>query len=99
MRSSTPRPFPGRIIDAAAFSPDGRRLAAAGIAPGGVVVWEAETGPTVRTCTTPGAGRTSAVRYSPDGTYLAAGDDGQSLAVWNAADVRTPSPLPSGARR
>ncbi len=60
-------PAPGRPVAAAAFSPDGRRLVASGMAMGKARLWDVETGRPIATLDdtwTP-------ARFSPDGRVVA----------------------------
>jgi WD40 repeat protein/tRNA A-37 threonylcarbamoyl transferase component Bud32 len=67
-------------VMAAAFSPDGARIASSG-AEGRIIVWDAATG--IRDdMLTGGRGSINAVSFSPDGDYIAgAGDDG-AVIIW-----------------
>jgi WD40 repeat protein len=83
----------GRVSDVAgilAFSPDGKRLAAAYPAGGstGVVgwVWEAATGEELLTLTgTPSGMEPLRLVFSNDGARLACGGNGGLVAIWDAA--------------
>ncbi len=69
---------------AAAWSPDGARIASAGSS-GTVQVWNALTG--VRTYVYTGhSGAVLDVAWSPDGIRIASGGVDNSVLVWNAAD-------------
>ncbi|HEX3758982.1 MAG TPA: hypothetical protein VHW23_09765 [Kofleriaceae bacterium] len=71
-----PRPFladlPGQVA-IAAFSPDGRRIAAA-MTDGAIAVWSRDTERV--TATVAGAGRIDRLAFSPDGRWLASAGDG-----------------------
>ncbi|MFG1924418.1 protein kinase family protein [Cryptosporangium sp. NPDC048952] len=69
-----------------AFSPDGKLLASAG--PGGVQLWDVETG-ALRTRLT-GATGNSPVAFSVDGTHLAAASGKNTVRAW---DVGTGHPV------
>jgi len=66
-------PAAERIYLGVAFSPDGTRFAAPA-EPGGVTIWDSETGEEVITLTGYDAKLTT-VAFSPDGRFLAAGSD------------------------
>jgi WD40 repeat protein len=74
----------GNFAVCVAFSPDGKRLAAAR---GSVRVWEVETGKEVFAALAgDGAnGNTHAVAFSPDGKRLAAAHSDNSVRLWDAA--------------
>jgi tetratricopeptide (TPR) repeat protein len=76
-------------VKAVAFSPDGRRLATGGDAPGNLVgFWDATTGQKVAML----GGHTNgvtAVAFSPDGKTLAAGGGDGSIRLWETATRRT----------
>ena len=65
-----------------AFSPDGRRLAAAGFG-AAVMLWDTETGQEVLELPCPRMGVTSAA-FSPDGRRLAAIINDGTVMVWDA---------------
>ncbi len=80
-----------------AFSPDGRRLASIAYGPaavgqaasGELIIWDPHQGQMIRRLTVPGEpggrSRFASVRFSLDGTRLAA-SAGRTLRVWNPAD-------------
>ena len=72
-------------VNAVAFSPDGRTLAAAGAnSTGGLLeLWNASSGKLERVMSDAGANWFSTVAFSPDGRTLAAG--GSVLKLWNLA--------------
>jgi WD40 repeat protein len=72
----------------AAFSPDGRMIAAMTESRGAVVLIDAATGqPTGRALEVPGGQRyLSTMAFSPDGSTIATGTDNGSVLLW---DVRT----------
>ena len=75
---------------AVSYSPDGTRLATAGM-DDSVKVWDAVTGELLLTITAPAGGfhKGNALEYSPDGKYLAvAGADGHTL-LWDVNAGRT----------
>ncbi|WP_316573442.1 toll/interleukin-1 receptor domain-containing protein [Nocardia canadensis] len=82
-------PSPGsRALFAAAFSPDGRRIAAA-TGDGPIRIWDVETG---RLVGTPLAGYDTApnsVAFSPDGGSIAASGKDGTIRWWDIADGRT----------
>lgn len=82
-----------RIL-AAAFSPDGRFLATAGL-DRSVRLWELATGKPAHVFTGH-RGPVAALEYSPDGSRLASGGFDRSVVVWNAS-ARSKSSLPQGA--
>jgi WD40 repeat protein len=81
-------PLPRWFVTGLALSPDGRHVAASGGlgggTPGGVAIWEAETGRLVRTCTASSNGHTEAVAFTPDGRLVAAIDSNRRATVWNS---------------
>ncbi len=72
------------VILALNWSPDGKRIAVAGAAPG-VNLHDAETGKRVATCTGHSAG-IYALAFSPDGSRLATGGFDGAVRLYNAAD-------------
>ena len=80
----------GPASAALAFSPDGKWLAE--IAGGGAShrLRDAGSGKVVLELTSsPSAGRTHAIAFSPDGSRLAASSEDSKLRIWDAADVET----------
>jgi WD40 repeat protein len=67
-------------VEAVAFSPDGKTLAAAG---GQLKLWDAVTGKE-RPQKAPGSW-VNAIAYSPDGKVLVIGDYAQTIRVWDPA--------------
>lgn len=65
-----------------AFSPDGKRLAATGLA-GTLQLWDVPTGKLLATLSAPGIGL--CVAFSPDGSKLVAGSE-RGLRVYEASD-------------
>ncbi|MFJ2835253.1 toll/interleukin-1 receptor domain-containing protein [Nocardia sp. NPDC087230] len=77
-----------RAMFAAAFSPDGRRIAAA-TGEGTIRIWDVETG---RLVGTPSAGYDTApnsITFSPDGRSVAASGKDGTIRWWDIADGRT----------
>ncbi len=80
---------------AAAFSPDGTRLAAAGSG-GGIRLWDVASQQEIGTPMTAGPEPVYAVAFSPDGTTLAAaGASGSSSGTARRWDVAFPAGLPA----
>src|SRR6266851_3502222 len=71
-------------VNAAAWSPDGTRIAS-GSADGTVQVWDAGNGGHVFTYRGH-VGRVNAVAWSPDGTRIASGSADFTVQVWDAAN-------------
>src|SRR6266446_2481061 len=71
-------------VNAAAWSPDGTRIAS-GSADGTVQVWDAANGGHVFTYRRH-VGRVNAVAWSPDGTRIASGSADFTVQVWDAAN-------------
>ncbi|MFD7664272.1 helix-turn-helix domain-containing protein [Streptomyces sp. NPDC059788] len=93
--STQARPFSGRLtghrgpVNAAAFSPAGRLLAA-GSTDGTVRLWDPRTRRALGTAIRAGSARIRGVAFSPDGHLLAAGAADGSVRVRDA-DRRTPA--------
>jgi sugar lactone lactonase YvrE len=71
----------GNQLPDLAFSPDGRLLASSYGVPE-ISIWEVATGTELRTLTGP-TSMTQALAFSPDGAFLATGDD--ALRLWGLA--------------
>jgi len=74
-----------QVVFSVAFSPDGRRLTAAGNDGGGwvVKVWDSETGQNPRTFRA--SREIHSVSFSPDGRWLALGIGDGGVKLWDAA--------------
>jgi WD40 repeat protein/tetratricopeptide (TPR) repeat protein len=77
-------------LPAAAFSPDGRRLAAAGNLEDQARIWDAQTGRILPGATLSQGSLVTALAFSPDGTVLGVGCKDGSARFW---DVATAKPL------
>lgn len=76
----------GSEVNAVAWSPDGTRLVVGKFWGNQVQAWDANTGQHVVNYSAPGLqGRIFAVIWLPDGAALAAGGEGGSVWVWDAA--------------
>ena len=76
-------------ILALAYSPDGSRLASAGV-DGTIKIWDTQTGRELQCIVT--AGEPRSVAFSPDGKHLAAGISDNSVKTWEVEtgkEVRT----------
>jgi RNA polymerase sigma factor (sigma-70 family) len=90
------------VVYAAAFSPDGRLLAAGGYDSSGTTyfarLWEVASGKELRRCGgIKGGIRTLA--FSPDGATLAGGGDDGKLRLWDVATGKTRRLFPADGRR
>jgi WD40 repeat protein len=74
------------VILALAWSPDGKRIAVAGAAPG-VNLYDAEAGNRIGTCTGHSAG-IYALAFSPDSSRLATGGFDGTVRLYNTADCK-----------
>jgi WD40 repeat protein len=74
------------VILALAWSPDGKRIAVAGAAPG-INLYDAEAGNRIATCTGHSAG-IYALAFSPDSSRLASGGFDGTVRLYNAADCK-----------
>jgi WD40 repeat protein len=69
-------------VTSVAFSPDGERLAAAGV-DGTVKVWNRKTGKVIQTLEKAHAGFVSSVAFHPDGQQLASAGKDKLVKVWD----------------
>jgi eukaryotic-like serine/threonine-protein kinase len=83
--------LPADRVCGLAYSPDGRRLAAAGC-DGTVKVWDAQTGQEVLTLSGH-ADQVDSVAFSPRGQRLATGGKDRTVRLWDAANGRQLSTL------
>jgi hypothetical protein len=74
---------PGNGIDAIAFSPDGRTLAAGG--PGSTYLWDVATRKITAILTDPGGTSVTSVAFGPGYAYLATGDYNGNTYLWKIA--------------
>jgi WD40 repeat protein len=72
---------PGGPVIAAAFSPDGRALAAAAWESPAVCLWEVATGQELGRVAD-GAGMVTALAFSPDGRFVATGGLSGTVIIW-----------------
>jgi WD40 repeat protein/fibronectin type 3 domain-containing protein len=82
-------------IRALAFSPDGKRLAAAD-AEAGVALIDVQSGAVVRQLAA-GQAAVNAVAFSPDGKWLATGGQDAQTRLWNPATGEEAASLPGNA--
>ncbi len=89
------------VVFAAAFSPDGRLLAAGGYDSEGNTyfarIWQVAGGKELRRCNS-GAGGIRTLAFSPDGTILAGGGDDGRLRLWEAASGKEKRVFPADGR-
>jgi RNA polymerase sigma factor (sigma-70 family) len=90
------------VVYAAAFSPDGRLLAAGGYDSSGdnyfARLWDMATGKELRRC--PGIrGGIRTLAFSPDGAILAGGGDDGRVRLWDVATGKVQRTLPANGRR
>ena len=76
-------------LSSAAFSPDGRTLAA-GDSKGAVIVWDLADPTRSRQSLVSQSGSVSSVAFSPDGRALATGSFDGRVILWNLADLTQP---------
>lgn len=72
---------PQRWILGASLSPDGRRLATGG--PGGVCIWDTETGRLL--CRSETSHWTKCVAFAPDGNHLVSGCSDHGIHLWQVS--------------
>ncbi len=72
----------GQVVQAVAFSADGRRIVSAS-ADGAVIVWDADTGRALRRYTGH-ADRVWCLAFSPDGKTVASGGEDKAIKIWDA---------------
>jgi hypothetical protein len=87
-----PAPEAGITLGFVAFSPD-ERLVAAATYDGVLYVWDAAGGSLLATRRPAGPGGTSALRFSPDGRYLASGGWEAPIRVWGVPLATNALPL------
>ena len=83
------RPSHGTMAWAAAFSPDGQRLAMSAYGSGDVFIYEVPTWRTVATLRA-GSGTVFSVAFSPDGQWLATAGP-QELQLWRSGQYAAPA--------
>jgi WD40 repeat protein len=84
----------GGAIYHVAFDPTGKQVAIAGVYTRAISFWDVATGKRVREIPQPGGVGVWAWAWSPDGRYIATGDDARLVRIWDAQtgkEVRPPS--------
>ena len=79
----------GEGVQAVAFSPDGKTIAAAEW-DGSTYLWDVTTRRLTATLTDPGSGAICSAAFSPDGQTLATGDTDSGIDLWNVATRTLP---------
>jgi WD40 repeat protein len=76
-------PLNSTFVHSVIFSPDGKRLAAAGLG-GQAIVWDANKGTQLLTLSGP-SGTVYEVTFSPDGKYVATANANGTAVIWDGA--------------